>query len=439
MACRRGLRAAALLSRSHRLYVAPEFLTFGASLTFWIIITAISGAVVALIARAMLRASDTVLPDATDFDLKVYRDQLAEVERDVARGVLASEDAERTRTEISRRILSLDAARNAAIGEGAKPSGILIALLAVVMVCGSLALYLWQGAPGYGDLALQNRIAIAQELRENRPTQQAALDSMPPFALPQELDPDFISLLEQLRETVAARPDDLQGHTLLAQTEARVGNMTAAAKAQQTVLRLKGDGATATDMADYGELLVLSVAGYVSPEAEIAFRRALSVDEADGRSRYYLGLMMAQTGRPDTAFRLWDALLRRGPPEAPWIEPILAQIPSISQLAGVNYSIPAIGAGDAPGPSSEDLEAAAEMSPEERMEMIGGMVEGLSNRLATEGGPPQDWARLITSLAIMGNPDQALAVFNNAVEVFAEDPTAMDTIRRAGSQAGVAE
>jgi cytochrome c-type biogenesis protein CcmH len=73
------------------------------------------------------------------------------------------------------------------------------------------------------------------------------------------------------------------------------------------------------------------------------------------------------------------------------------------------------------------------------MEMIGGMVEGLSNRLATEGGPPQDWARLITSLAIMGNPDQALAVYTNAMEVFAGDPGAEDIIRAAGSQAGVAE
>ncbi|MFC6585963.1 hypothetical protein ACFQDZ_00885 [Sulfitobacter pacificus] len=79
------------------------------------------------------------------------------------------------------------------------------------------------------------------------------------------------------------------------------------------------------------------------------------------------------------------------------------------------------------------------MTNEERMEMIGGMVEGLSNRLATEGGPPQDWARLITSLAVMGNPDQALAIFNNAIEVFEGNPGALDVIRAAGSQAGVAE
>lgn len=408
-------------------------------MTFWMIILAIAAAVAGLLARAMLRARDTVMVDAAEFDLKVYRDQLAEVERDVTRGVLAAEDADRTRTEISRRILSLDAAQRDDTTADARPSTVLMAAMGLALIGGSLGLYLWQGAPGYGDLALKQRIAFADEMRAIRPDQQTALDSLPPFSLPPEVDPDFAALLERLRITVADRPDDLQGHTLLAQTEARLGNMRAAAIAQQTVLRIKGDDARAIDMADYGELLVLSVGGYVSPEAETAFRRALSRDDTDGRSRYYLGLMMMQTGRPDTAFRLWDDLLRRGPADAPWIEPILGQIAQAAQLAGVNYSIPAIGSGGGVGPSAEDIEAAAAMSPAARMEMIGGMVSGLSDRLANEGGPPQDWARLITSLAILGNPDQALAVFNNAMEVYANNPTAIDTIRRAGSQAGVAE
>ena len=79
------------------------------------------------------------------------------------------------------------------------------------------------------------------------------------------------------------------------------------------------------------------------------------------------------------------------------------------------------------------------MSAADRMEMIGGMVAGLSDRLATDGGPPTDWARLITSLGVLGEQDQALAVFNNALEVFAGDAGALDIIRAAGSQAGVAE
>jgi len=42
------------------------------------------------------------------YNLAVYRDQLAEIERDLARGLLTAEQAEAARAEIGRRILALD-------------------------------------------------------------------------------------------------------------------------------------------------------------------------------------------------------------------------------------------------------------------------------------------------------------------------------------------
>ena len=55
-------------------------------------------------ARALLRARSDV-QSAAAFDLKVYRDQLNEVDRDLARGTLAADEADRLRTEVSRRLL----------------------------------------------------------------------------------------------------------------------------------------------------------------------------------------------------------------------------------------------------------------------------------------------------------------------------------------------
>lgn len=409
-------------------------------MTFWITIFALAILVVLWLFVAMRRASETALPDAADFDVQVYRDQLSEVERDVARGVVPAEDAERVRTEISRRILAADAAAARPVeASAAGPQRVLIAVIALFLVGGSYGLYKVIGAPGYGDLALDKRIAVAEDLRRNRPDQATAVAGLRPPGLPEDIDEGFLTLMDRLRSTVAERPNDLEGHVLLAQNEARIGNLTAAAVAQERVLALKGDDLRASDISDYAELLILAAGGYVSPEAETALRAALAMDDQEGRARYYIGLMMLQTGRPDVAFRIWDTLLRRGPESASWIRPIQAQIMDVAYLAGVNYSMPIIGAGDGAGPTLEDIEAASEMSASERMEMIGGMVQGLSNRLATEGGPPEDWARLITSLAIMGNPDQALAVYNNAVEVFGDDPTASDTLRRAGIQAGVVQ
>ncbi|MFC6760384.1 tetratricopeptide repeat protein [Sulfitobacter porphyrae] len=121
-----------------------------------------------------------------------------------------------------------------------------------------MLLYRTVGAPGYGDLGLADRIAFAEEMRENRPSQQTAEESLPPMPAEPGITEEFQTLMTRLRETVATRPEDLQGHRLLASNEARIGNFSAAAVAQQEVLRIKGESATAADYSDYGEFLILA-------------------------------------------------------------------------------------------------------------------------------------------------------------------------------------
>ena len=406
---------------------------------FWLIAAAGAALVSLVLLRALWRGAHAPVPARTEHDLQVYRDQLAEVEREVAREVLSEADAARVRTEISRRILAADTSRADAVKPGAGPSKLVMGVIALAMIGGSLALYLQLGAPGYGDLALKDRIAFAQELRENRPTQAAAQAGLPPTPGLADLSPEYAALLKQLRETVAKRPDDIQGQTLLAQNEARVGNFVAAATAQSAVVRIKGAEASVEDVAGYAELLVLAAGGYVSPEAEAVLRAVLARDVENGTARYYWGLMLVQTGRPDQAFKMWDGLLRRGPEDAPWIEPILAQIEPIAEMAGVDYTVPEIGVGALRGPSADDIEAAQDMTPAQRMEMIGSMVDGLSERLATQGGPVEDWSRLISSLGVLGQTDRAQAIYDNALEVFAGDPSALDEIFRAGERASLSQ
>jgi len=402
---------------------------------FWIVTGCLTLVVVATLLRAQFRGGEQARPAAA-YDLDVYRDQLREVERDMERGVLSPADGERALTEVSRRILAADAAlKNAtSAARGGRSGPLLAGVTAVTLVGGSFAIYLELGAPGYGDLALADRIEAAQILRSERPSQETAEASVlesPPV----DAAPDYVALVERLREAVEARPDDLQGLTLLSQSEARLGNFSAAHVAKARAISLKGEEATAQDFSEYADLLVLAAGGYVSPEAEQMLERTLAMDPSDGAARYYYGLMMSQTGRPDTTLRLWDQLLREGPADAPWIAPIDAQMPDIAMRAGVDYARPTIGTGR--GPTQDQIDAAADMSPAERMEMIQGMVAGLSDRLATEGGPVEDWAQLISALGVLGDRDQARAVFDNAMEVFGSDPTAIDMLNRAADRAGL--
>ncbi len=413
---------------------------------FWILTGLMGAGVAALLALAILRGRRETGP-AQAFDVQVYRDQLKEIDRDLARGVIAAEEADRLRTEVSRRILVADAklteSRTEARGPGAG-ARVVALLMAAVVVGGGYGLYSRLGAPGYPDLPLQTRIDLAAEARDNRPRQQEAEAQLPPSP-PVQDSGAYSDLVVQLRGAVAERPNDLQGQRLLARSEAALGNFRAAYMAQQSIIDIKGEDASARDYADLADMMILAAGGYVSPEAQLALEETLARDPQNGVAQYYGGLMMAQTGRPDIAFRMWDRLLKESPADAPWIPPIRQQIEEMAFRAGVsNYTLPAAsrpeGPAEAPrGPTQDDIDAAQEMTPEERMDMIRGMVAGLSDRLATEGGPPEEWARLISALSVLGDADQARAIWTEAQSVFAESDTALETINAAAVNAGLVD
>ena len=79
------------------------------------------------------------------------------------------------------------------------------------------------------------------------------------------------------------------------------------------------------------------------------------------------------------------------------------------------------------------------MTEADRAEMIAGMVTQLSDRLAADGGPPEDWAQLIRSLGVLGRTGEAEAIFREARETFAADPAALALLRDTAKAAGVAE
>ena len=409
-------------------------------MSFWIIAAALAVGTGLLLALAALRGRQGAEPPAA-YDLRVYRDQLREIERDAARGVIATDEAERLRAEVSRRILAADAQLRAGGGTAGQPrlAGRAGAVLAMVLVTGGgLALYATIGAPGYGDMPLGARIAASEAARAERLGQEAAEARFGPggTAPPVGTSDEHLQLVQRLREVVAARPGDQQGLRFLVRSEAALGRMEAARRAQEQLIALRGDEASATDHATLAELMIEAAGGYVSTDAVETLRAALERDPRAPTARFYLGLWHLQLDRPDLAFPVWRDLLEESRPGAPWLPAIRAEIGEIAQRAGVRYEPPAP---EGPGPSAADMDAAAGMDPEARNEMIRGMVAGLSERLATEGGPASDWARLINAYAVLGETDRARAIWHEARDAFADDADALTGLRSAAEAAGVAQ
>ncbi|WP_323781277.1 c-type cytochrome biogenesis protein CcmI [Leisingera sp.] len=410
---------------------------------FWTVTALIAFSAAFLLAMILIRARTAGEPAAA-YDLRVYRQQLREVDRDLARGVINAGDAERIRTEISRRILAADTQLQQAQSGRSQPRTLSLVIgtaTALLITGGTLGIYWQLGAPGYGDLGLKDRIQLAGERAENRPSQSEAEAEAPDLPKPQ-VEEGYVKLVEQLRKTAGQRDNDAQGQALLAQHEANLGNFKAAYAAKTNYIRLAEGQVNARDFTELAELKIMAAAGYVSPEAQTDLQQARAIDPAHGPARYYWGLMLGQIGRPDLAYREWAATLRDGPADAPWIKGIQGQIEEMAFRAGVEYQpIPPAGgtAPALPGPSAEDMAASSGLSAEDRQQMIRGMVTRLSDRLASEGGSAEEWARLIGALSVLGDSARARTVYDEARGAFAADQDALELLETIAAQTGIAE
>ena len=402
---------------------------------FWIIglVIAALGAVPVIL--TLLRAEGGA---AAESDMALYRDQMAEIDRDLARGVLTEDEAERTRAEVGRRLLEADKRGPRAVSQAPK----LVRLTAVAVVvlavgAGGVALYVMQGAPGYPDLPLVARIADADARRANRPTQaEAEARAAASLPNPSAPSPDFAALMDRLRQAVKDRPNDAQGLALLAQNELRLGRYKAARTAQEQLIALQGDDVTAETLAGMAEIFVSQAGGIVTPEAELIVDGALGKDRNNLQALYFKGLAAAQVGRFDVTFRVWRDALDRSSEDGPLREMVLAQMPDVAARAGQDYT-PPTKAPDLRGPDQSAMAAAADMDPAAREEMIRGMVNGLSERLATQGGTAPEWAQLIAALGVLGESERGRAILGEARQVFANQPDDLQVIEDAAARGGL--
>ena len=395
---------------------------------FWIICIVLTLVVAGLIVTPLMRPDPSI--EASP-DVAFYRAQLTELDRDLERGVIDSAEAERARVEVARRLLAAD--ERAAEIAPSKPSPMLAVGVAIVIAALGFGAYSFLGAPGYADLPLSARIAASDEMRANRPTQKALEAAAIPAPIVDFPD-EYLESAAQLRALVPTRPDDLRGWELLAYHETQMRNYSAAVAAQGRVLTLKGADVTNDDRRRMVDLMVTAADGMVSPETEAFVRRILEEDPEDEVALYYMGALYYQTDRADVALRLWRPIAENGDPSSFHVAAVRSQIEDAAFRAGVKYTLP-----DEKGPSAADIANAQDMTEEDRQNMIRGMVAQLAGRLADEGGPASDWARLIGAYGVLGETDKATEVWLEASEVFASSGAAMSTLRAAATAAGVAE
>ena len=238
------------------------------------------------LSRTGLRAAS-----AREADLAVYRDQLAEIERDRGRGLIAEPEAEAARVEVSRRLL-------AAADADAMPvpvPGMLLRRRAASM----LALV---GIP---------LLAAGMYFSLGSPD----LPGSPLAARPKE-GMDVAILVQRVEALLAQNPGDGRGWEVIVPFYLNVGRNDDALKAQQNALRILGPSSERE--ATLGETLVAVSKGVVTPEARAAFDRAIAMSAKNPKALFFLGLAAQQASKPDEARAIWSSLLESAPTDDSW-------------------------------------------------------------------------------------------------------------------------
>lgn len=298
----------------------------------------------------------------------VYRDQLAEIDRDLAGGLIAAAEADSARIEISRRLLAAAGSRPPPLQQGSlrRPVAI-VALVGLPLL--ALAFYLPLGSPQLGDFPLASR--------------SRAPDGNQPL----------VNLVAQVEAHLEKNPTDGRGWTVLAPVLERLGRYDDAVRAWRNAIAYAGD--SAERRADLGEAMMAAAGGVVTSEAKAEFERAVAMNADEVKASFFLGVAAEQDGRPADAVAIWKTMLAKAPADAPWTAMVQA---AVARAGGV-----------APALSDDTMSAAKAMTEADRNAMIRGMVERLATRLKQNGDDVEGWLRLVRAYMVMGERDRAMS------------------------------
>jgi cytochrome c-type biogenesis protein CcmH len=352
----------------------------------------------ALLLRPLLRQRAPELGRAT-YDVAIYRDQLDEIARDVARGVLGDAEAAAARLEIERRLLASQP-RGPADVSRLSPFSLRLGAAAIVLAVPAIAvsLYLRLGAPGLPDAPLAGR----QEERK---------------VLASDGSLNLTRARQEIEAKLQIAPDNVRGWFLLAHTDASLRDWPAAHKAFDKVLELSQRAPDMLD--DYGNMLITEANGDVTAEAAAVLEEARKTRPDLFRANYYLALAKAQRGDMPGALADWRAMIAGAPPDANWVDTVKSVIAEAEQQASGSEAAPVPAASDAKPPP--EMAAILQLPPADRVSAIRSMVAGLAARLETDPNDLEGWKRLARSYRVLGDPQKSAEAYAKAAALAPDD------------------
>jgi cytochrome c-type biogenesis protein CcmH len=389
----------------------------------WIGFAVLTAAVVALL-MAPLQREQTTSGDAAAADLAVYRDQLAEIEAEQERGVVATDELAGARTEIARRLIrradesSSKSAPTSGAQEPWRAQSVFYVIAGLIPVL-SIAVYLFVGTP-----QLPARPFAAQQ---GAPVEQASVTD----------------LIGRVEERLREHPEDGKGWEVIAPVYLRLERFGDAARAYAQANRILGE--SANRLSGFAEATLLANNGVMTEDVRKAAERLLALQPGSADARFWLALAKEQDGNLTGAIAAYQEIVSTAPPDADWRQTVEERIEQAKKrlAGGPETQKEAAKEGEraappsAAGPTADDVARVGAMNPDERARFITQMVEGLAARLKGDGNDLPGWLKLVRAYKVLGRDSDAVAALKDARQHFEKDQKSLAEIEQVAKSLGL--
>ncbi len=248
-------------------------------------------------------ADSAPVPEPAAFDLEVYRDQLRELDRDLARGTIQAAEADAARDEIRRRALAAES-RQAAGSAGAAQSlsRSTVLLLAAAVPVLSLTLYAVLGRP---ELADRTRLTVQEQPRGPTQEDMRAAEQM----TPEQRQEMIRGMVDRLAARLEENPGDLAGWLRLGRAQEVLGELDKSADAYGRAVALVPDNVRVLTLYTMSVLRLHDADNPLDPQLLDLFKRLHALEPRHPISLYYLGRYAFERGREAEGKAYWRKLL----------------------------------------------------------------------------------------------------------------------------------
>ena len=254
-----------------------------------------------------------------EVNLAVLRDQLRELDADLAAGTIDATGYQSAKQELERRVAE-DVKPGAATVSGAAGAGMTAVLLGLAVPLLAVSLYLVLGSPAGLDPA---KVAAAPKDQTHAVTEN-----------------QIAEMIAALSKRLQANPDDADGWHMLARSNSAVGRFGEAATAYSQLVKLVPGNAEL--LADYADTLAMSLNRSLLGEPEKIINLALSADSKNIKALALSGSAAFERRDYKRAVSQWTKILPLAPPESEIGRSIVSSINEAQKMAGQPVTAPQV-------------------------------------------------------------------------------------------------